>query len=272
MSPDPQTFGEVMQFRVVSPLQGRDTSYNPATGAPLRTPMVRLANPVTGTLAAGVVPNVKRQLVLVEVEGPGGPVEVLVNNSKWDGLEEGTNTPIPGSTPVNGNFVTELPQVGSTEEWEIINTTADAHPIHIHLIQFQLMNRQAFNVTQYRQTYDALFPGGLFAPGFGPPNNYNTPNGAGAVGGNPDVGPYLQDGIRPPLPEEAGWKDVFKMFPGEVTRVVVRFTPQANAVGTTVAGTNYFSFDPTTGPGYVLHCHILDHEDNEMMRPYIPKK
>jgi FtsP/CotA-like multicopper oxidase with cupredoxin domain len=272
MSPDPQTFGEVMQFRVVSPLQGRDTSYNPATGAPLRTPMVRLANPVTGTLAAGVVTNVKRQLVLVEVEGPGGPVEVLVNNSKWDGLEEGTNTPIPGSTPVNGNFVTELPQVGSTEEWEIINTTADAHPIHIHLIQFQLMNRQSFNVTQYRQTYDALFPGGLFAPGFGPPNNYNTPNGAGAVGGNPDVGPYLQDGIRPPLPEEAGWKDVFKMFPGEVTRVVVRFTPQANAVGTTVAGTNYFSFDPTTGPGYVLHCHILDHEDNEMMRPYIPKK
>ena len=39
------------------------------------------------------------------------------------------------------------------------------------------------------------------------------------------------------------------------------------AAGTTVAGTNYFSFDPTTGPGYVVHCHILDHEDNEMMRP-----
>jgi FtsP/CotA-like multicopper oxidase with cupredoxin domain len=234
--------------------------------------MVRLANPVTRTLAAGVVPNVKRQLVLVEVEGPGGPVEVLVNNSKWDGLEQGTNTPIPGATPVNGNFVTELPQLGSTEVWEIINTTADAHPIHIHLIQFQLMNRQPFNVTQYRQTYDALFPGGLFAPGFGPPNNYNTPNAAGAIGGNPDVAPYLQDGITPPLPEEAGWKDVFKMFPGQVTRVVVRFTPQANPAGSTVAGTNYFSFDPTTGPGYVLHCHILDHEDNEMMRPYIPKK
>jgi spore coat protein A len=270
-SPDPQTFGEAMQFRVVSPLQGADTSYNPATGAPLRTPMVRLANPVTGTLAAGVVPDVKRQLVLVEVEGAGGPVEVLVNNSKWDGLEEGTNTPIPGSTQVNGNFVTELPQVGATEVWEIINTTADAHPIHIHLIQFQLINRQAFNGTQYRRTYDASFPGGLYIPGFGPPNLYNTPNGAGAVGGNPDVSPYLQNGTRPALPEEAGWKDTFKMFPGEVTRVAVRFAPQANAVGTTVAGTNYYSFDPTTGPGYVEHCHILDHEDNEMMRPFIPR-
>jgi FtsP/CotA-like multicopper oxidase with cupredoxin domain len=109
-------------------------------------------------------------------------------------------------------------------------------------------------------------------PGFGPPNSYNTPNAAGAVGGNPDVAPYLQDGTQPPLPEEAGWKDVFKMFPGQVTRVVVRFTPQANAAGSTVAGTNYFPFDPTTGPGYVVHCHILDHEDNEMMRPYIPRK
>jgi FtsP/CotA-like multicopper oxidase with cupredoxin domain len=61
------------------------------------------------------------------------------------------------------------------------------------------------------------------------------------------------------------------MFPGEVTRVAVRFAPQANPAGSTVAGTNYFSFDPTTGPGYVFHGHILDHEDNEMMRPYNPR-
>jgi FtsP/CotA-like multicopper oxidase with cupredoxin domain len=257
-----------MQFRVASPLQGTDTSYNPATGAPLRTPMVRLADPAAGTLAAGVTPDVKRQLVLVEVEGAGGPVEVMVNNSHFDGLEEGTTTPIPGSTPVNGNFATELPRFGSTEEWEIINTTADAHPIHIHLIQFQLINRQAFNVTQYRQTYDGLFPGGVFAPGFGPPNPYNTPNAAGAVGGNPDVAPNLQNGIHLPEPEETGWKDTLKMYPGTVTRIVVRYAPQANAVGTTHPGVNPFAFDPTTGPGYMVHCHILDHEDNEMMRPY----
>jgi len=49
---------------------------------------------------------------------------------------------------------------------------------------------------------------------------------------------------------------------------MVRFAPQDNPAGSTVAGTNYFGFDPTTGPGYVWHCHIIDHEDNEMMRPY----
>lgn len=272
MAPDPQTVGQVMQFRVVLPLQGTDTSYNPATGAPLRAPMVRLANPTTGTLAVGVVPDVKRQLVLVEVEGEGGPLEVLVNNSEWNGLEDNSNTPIPGSTEVNGHWLTELPQVGSTEVWEFINMTADAHPIHLHLAQFQLMNRQAFNVTGYDRTYDAAFPGGSFIPGFGPPNPYNAPNGAGAVGGNPDVTPYLQGDTRPPLPEEAGWKDTVKMFPGQVTRIVVRFAPQSNNAGTTVVGTNYYPFDPTTGPGYAFHCHILDHEDNEMMRPYTPRK
>jgi FtsP/CotA-like multicopper oxidase with cupredoxin domain len=159
--------------------------------------------------------------------------------------------------------------VGATEEWEIINTTADAHPIHIHLIQFQLINRQAFNVTQYRGLYDSLFPGGLYLPGFGPPQPYNTPNADGAVGGNPAVSPFLPDNnIQLPQPEETGWKDTLKMYPGTVTRIVVRYAPQAKAVGTTTPGVNPFAFDPTTGPGYMVHCHILDHEDNEMMRPY----
>lgn len=270
--PDPQAFAQVMQFRVILPLQGTDTSYNPATGAPLRTPMVRLANPANGTLAPGVVPDAKRQLVLVEIEGEGGPLEVLVNNSEWNGLQHGSNTPIPGSTPINGNFATELPQVGATEVWEFINTTADAHPIHLHLVQFQLMNRQPFNLTRYRKTYDTSFPGGSFIPGFGPPAAYNSTNGAGALGGNPDVTPFLQGDVQPPRPGEAGWKDTVKMLPGEVTRIVVRFAPQDIIAGATVAGTNYYPFDPTTGPGYAFHCHILDHEDNEMMRPYAPKR
>jgi FtsP/CotA-like multicopper oxidase with cupredoxin domain len=272
MAPDPQTFGEVMQFRVVLPLKGTDSSYDPAIGAPLRSPMVRLVNPAAGSLAAGVAPDVKRQLVLVEIEGEGGPEEVLVNNSKFNGVEEGSEIPIPDSEPVDDDFITELPRVGSTELWEFINTTADAHPIHIHLLQVQLMNRQMFNLTQYQQTYDAAFPGGSFIPGFGPPAAYDTPNAAGALGGNPDITGFLQGRAQPPLPQEAGWKDTIKMLPGQVTRVVVRLAPQSNPAGSTVPGTNYFSFDPTTGPGYEFHCHIVDHEDNEMMRPFIPTK
>ena len=59
------------------------------------------------------------------------------------------------------------------------------------------------------------------------------------------------------------------MFPCSVTRLAVRWAPQDVAAGQTKAGTNSFPFDPANGPGYVWHCHIVDHEDNEMMRPYV---
>jgi spore coat protein A len=104
-----------------------------------------------------------RQLVLVEVEGDGGPIEMLLNNTKWDGTRDDTGQAIPGSQPDPfgvGNFLTELPRVGSTEVWEIANLSEDAHPIHVHLVQFQLINRQdlaknANDELVYRATYDA---------------------------------------------------------------------------------------------------------------------
>ncbi len=174
-----------------------------------------------------------------------------------------------------------MPEVGSTEIWEIVNLTPDAHPMHLHLVQFQLINRQAFNMTQYLNAYNAAFPaatfpdpvtgvltnypGGVYIPAYGPPMPYGSTS---KLGGNPDVTPYLQNMAIPPDPNEAGWKDTFKMFPGEVTRIVVRWAPQDIQVGGVSAGTNAYPFDPTIGPGYVWHCHIVDHEDNEMMRPY----
>jgi spore coat protein A len=265
----PSTTGEIMQVRVIKPLTSADASYDPASGQPLRTPMVRLANPMVGTIAAGVAPDVHRQLTLVEIEGTGGPIEVLVNNTEWEGLNEDDRAPIPDSVPDGrGHFLTELPHIGATELWEIVNLTADAHPIHLHLVQFQLLNRQAFNAKNYQKLYDSSFEGGSFRATDGPPLPYGTVNGAGAIGGNPDVTPFLQGPIKPPGAEETGWKDTVKMFPGEVTRFVVRFAPQHLAAGATASGENYYPFDPTTGPGYVWHCHILDHEDNEMMRPY----
>ena len=62
------------------------------------------------------------------------------------------------------------------------------------------------------------------------------------------------------------------MFPGEITRIAVRWAPQDIAANATRAGTDYFPFDPTNGPGYIEHCHILDHEDNEFMRPMLIAK
>jgi FtsP/CotA-like multicopper oxidase with cupredoxin domain len=265
---DPATVGQIMQFRVNLPLSGVDTTFNPALpGATLRggtgqsAAVTKLANGLGG-LGASVTPDVRRQLTLNEVMGMGGPLEVLLNNSKW------------------GANVSEQPTVGATEVWEIVNLTADAHPIHLHLVQFQLINRQAVNVSRYAKAYAAAFTGGAYMPAAGPPLPYVPAIAGGILGGNPDVTPFLQDGIKPPGANEVGWKDTVEMFPGQVTRIVVRLAPQDVAVGDVSPGINWFPFDPTAdmsvdeddfgfpgGPGYVWHCHIVDHEDNEMMRP-----
>lgn len=259
---DPKTTGQIMQFRVgVTPVT--DASYNPdpvtGGGGALRllTPLVMLTNGA-GLLAPGVIPAVARQLTLNEVMGLprpgwlGGPLEVLLNNTKWDGM----------MSP-NAGGITETPRNGSTEVWDIVNLTADMHPIHLHLVQFQLLNRQKFNVNNYMTAYNAAFPGGVFIPTYGPPKPYgNTPK----LGGNPDITPFLQGPMQAPEPSEVGWKDTVLMYPGEVSRIVTRWMPTDIAAGSTG---KFTLFDPSTGPGYVWHCHIIDHEDNEMMRPQV---
>jgi hypothetical protein len=229
-----------------------------------------------GTLAAGVTADKTRQLTLNEVIGAGGPLEILVNNTKWSGLKS-DGTARADFTPVTAGgsteYFSELPAEGTTEVWEIVNTTADAHPIHTHLTQYQLLNRQSFNTSRYGAAYAAAFPSGAYSPGDGPPLNYLTGNPR-AFGGNPDITPtYLQGAAIPPAVNEAGWKDTAIMYPGQVTRFAVRYAP----VDKPVNDPNLtYPFDPDAkanpadpdGHGYVWHCHIIDHEDNEMMRPY----
>ena len=295
-APDATSDGLVMQFRVNLPLQGTDTSFNPAgTHPPLRAaPIVNIK---------GITPNERRQLILVEEEGDtanpdgpgspvgdGDPVESLINNTKWNGNREGSTIVVPGSrSNTLGVSATETPRQGATELWEVANITGDAHPIHIHLIQFQVISRQPFDVDIYLTDWMAAFPGGTFngftfppgvyIPGFGPPLNYLTRNSAGAVGGNLNfnAAKYLQQGAcaggacpsRAPEAIDAGWKDTIKMWPGEITRLAIRWAPQGVAANGVSAGQNLFPFDPTNPPGYAEHCHILDHEDNEFMRPYL---
>ncbi len=90
------------------------------------------------------------------------------------------------------------------------------------------------------------------------------------MGGNPAVGPFLRGPARPPEANEAGWKDTVVMRPGQVTRIAVRWAPIYLPVSTAAADL-YYPFDPSGEfqHGYVWHCHIIDHEDNEMMRPDI---
>jgi len=257
-----------MQFAVNGQMVGADNSV--ITGRAM--PLERLADFTTGLPLVPV--NKTRQLTLNEVMGAGGPLEALVNNTKWGGhstrpYNDFTVDPSGGSNTMFSEIINE----GETEIWQIINLTGDAHPIHLHLVQFQLLSRQRYHATRYNRVYNQAFIAAGQAgvtDGWGPPLDYNTGNDPTGVnwtpylGGNPDVTPYLQGPVKPALPNEQGWKDTFIMYPGEVTTVIARWTP--TDAGTT--GQTYFDFDPSVGPGYVWHCHIIDHEDNEMMRPY----
>ena len=251
------TTDTIMQFRVKNPLNAGIPNTAIAVGTNLRP-----SNPIVNIKAA--TPLIKRQLTLNEVVGPGGPLELVLNNTKYNKVVTGFAT-----------RETEMPQIGATELWEIINITADAHPMHIHFASFQVVNRQAFQASAWTRVYNnalALTYGPVF-DGMGPPNPYTTRNADGAIGGNPAIGPYLQaKKLTLPLPYENGWKDTVITYPGEVTRIMVRFTPTDIAVGSETPGMNqYVGLNPLNlinGVGYVWHCHIVDHEDNEMMRPY----
>jgi spore coat protein A, manganese oxidase len=138
-----------------------------------------------------------RMLTLVEIDDLiQRPVKMLLNNTHW-------------SMPV-----TENPVLDSIEIWNLINTTDDAHPIHLHLVKFQILDRRTFSIADYWVKNEIKYLGAAV----------------------------------PPEPGEAGWKDTVRADPGMVTRIIIRF-------------------EGFTGR-YVWHCHILEHEDNEMMRPF----
>jgi spore coat protein A len=111
--------------------------------------------------------------------------------------------------------ITEDPAKGSIEIWEFVNTTIDAHPIHLHAVHFQLLDRRPFDVRRQQRSSEVVLTG---------------------------------EAIKP-APEERGWKDTILCPPGQVTRIITPFLGE---------------------PGrFVWHCHMLEHEDNEMMRPYL---
>ena len=171
-----------------------------------------------------------------------------VRNRTLTLIEQGT-APLTDAMLLDGQPwdapVSEKPQVGTTEDWIIVNPLMTSHPIHLHLVQFQLVERQTLSSTQYLYDWTNL-NGNL-------PLNHTTIN-------VPSLNRYLEGQPVKPAPNEQCWKDTIQADAGSVTVIRVRFAPQD--------GSNY-KFDPTAGPGYVWHCHILDHEDNEMMRPLV---
>ncbi|HTW49047.1 MAG TPA: multicopper oxidase [Acidobacteriaceae bacterium] len=174
---------ELMQFRVTRPLAPKSRAFS----LPAAVPIPRF-DPAQATKT--------RDFVLTErLDARGNSLGVFINNHGYD------------------DPVTETPALDAMEKWRFINTTDDAHPMHLHLVQFQILERQGYDTAAFTR-------------------------GKLQFVGSP----------RPPAPGEAGWKDTAVVNPNDVLTILVRF-------------------EGYTGR-YVFHCHMLEHEDNDMMRPY----
>ena len=191
---DAATTGQVMQFRV-----------GPALTADLSTPPPFLVLPPVAPLPA---PSVVRRLALVEemsMHVDDAPAMALLGTVEGDPATGATWSARPWH-----ESVTETPAVGATEVWEMFNTTGDAHPMHLHDVVFEVLNRQPIVVDETSRRVQLNGP------------------------------------VEPPQASEGGFKDTVIAYPGQVTRIRAQFST----------------------PGqFVWHCHIVEHEDNEMMRP-----
>jgi FtsP/CotA-like multicopper oxidase with cupredoxin domain len=153
----------------------------------------------------------------------------------------------------------EEPKLNTVEEWDIVNTTGDAHPIHLHLTQFRILNRQRIDEPAYTAAVNTKLP----APGLPDP----SVSGVGPWPAQSANG-FLLGQPTAPAANERGWKDTVLAPPGQVTRILVPFGGTAAGVPAPFTGdTKTATVQRFTGT-YVFHCHILEHEDNDMMQPY----
>ncbi len=157
--------------------------------------MPKTLRPVARTAESDAL--VTRTISLNEYQDKvGNPMVMLLNRKHWH------------------DPVTETPKLNSTEIWEFVNTTEDVHPMHLHLVRFQVLDRRVFDRDEYLVNKKVKF---LAEP-------------------------------AAPDPNEMGWKDTVQCPPGVITRIIAKFEGFAGR--------------------YLYHCHILEHESNDMMRPF----
>ena len=229
---DPDTSGQIMQFVVNTALNGASPT-DPAGATPATAPNMLALTPVEDVDTYPTAIGATEALALLEEESmvvcaavsPSGLVTYIdLGNQTFDPLDPANICFAAGGVPWapmaavlgTGDALTATPQLwsdpitsnplsGATEQWDLTNVSADAHPIHLHLVKFKVLGRTA-------------------------------------IGGGPGLVPG--NGVQP---WETGWKDTVIAYPGEVTSVAATFD---------IDGL------------YVWHCHIVEHEDNEMMVPF----
>jgi FtsP/CotA-like multicopper oxidase with cupredoxin domain len=147
---------------------------------------------------------------------------------------------------------TEYPLIGSTEKWQFVNLGGGSHFIHIHLLEFQVVQRQQLDTAGYLRQWHLM--------------NGHMPVTRPIV---VDPTPFLQGSPTPAGAYDSGWKDTAKANPDEVLTLVTRWAPQETPTGGVSPGQNQYPIqpvDPNTNAWYLWHCHVLGHEDNDMMR------
>ena len=200
---DPDSTGQVMAFRVV-----------PSETSDPTTPPRFLQLPPITRLTGGTTRPLALLEMLSEFNEPPEEFEDAPAEARLGTVEGDPNTETADMTALRWeDAVTENPAAGETEVWEFYNASADAHPMHIHEVLFQVVDRQDVVVDEEEMTVHV--------------DESSDPS--------------------PPEPWEDGWKDTVIAYPGQVTRVRMRFEHEGQ---------------------FVWHCHIVEHEDNEMMRPY----
>ncbi|WP_200411105.1 multicopper oxidase family protein [Virgibacillus salexigens] len=185
-TPEDET-GDIMQFNVRLPLKGKDSTIIPKHLSSI--PSLK-DKPISAI----------RNLKLVGASDDFGRPLLLLDNKYWD------------------DPISETPKLGSTEIWSIINVTGFTHPIHLHLVQFQVLDRTPFNLEKFNQDGSIVYTGSAVKP----------------------------------KPNERGWKDTIAAPSAQITRLIATFSPYAGK--------------------FVWHCHILEHEDYDMMRPFLIQK
>lgn len=186
-SPNPKTTGMIMQFRVTKKLSRPDQSIVPQTLSHDQTFNEQQSS------------NQRNLLLNMRPDQYNRSIHLL-NNQLW-------------TDPIS-----EKPRLGDVEIWSLVNVSNATHPIHLHLVRFQILDRQPFD----RDLYDK-------------------------EGRIVTTGPRIK-----PEANEQGWKDTVRANPREITRIMMKFVPYEGL--------------------FVWHCHILEHEDYEMMRPYVVVK
>jgi spore coat protein A len=226
---------QILKIKVTLPLGAPE----PVVPAAILNPMLMDPPPlVPYTTVAAPIPA-----LVIPSSLPVAKVRDLTLNEGFDEFGRlkqmvGTTTPGLVSQGFGLDYLypaTEVVKKDAVEVWRIFNLTADTHPMHFHLVNVQVISRQPFKLVR-----------GKFTP----------------------------TGIRRgPEPEELGWKETVKMHRGEVITVIMKFelpnTPFTVPTSPRVAEM-MGSFNPAKKyHEYVWHCHILEHEEHDMMRPLV---